>query len=121
MDVSRDEDRKLQVDYIGIDFGLCIFCGLCIESCPPGNAIYLSRSYERVTYRCTTIQNEGGITSSDKRCRELYIENDNLTEIQAKQKSAYFRPELYNKLPKQTLLLEQNSHSQNANKKEQWQ
>jgi NAD(P)H-quinone oxidoreductase subunit I len=108
MQVSRGEDKKLKVDFISIDFSLCIFCGLCIEPCPPGNAIYMSYNYERTTYLCSDIRAQfEGITPSDKRCKELIVANKDLEMAEGKRKSAYYRPDENENLPRQTLLLEQ--------------
>jgi NAD(P)H-quinone oxidoreductase subunit I len=118
MQVSRGEDKKLKVDFISIDFSLCIFCGLCIEPCPPGNAIYMSHSYERTTYRCTDISaGHEGLTPSDKRCKELLVANEDLEMAEGKRQSAYGRPDEHEKLPRQTLLLEQQQYLDDMRKK----
>ncbi len=43
-----DENRYL-VEKYEADMGLCIFCGLCVESCP-FDALYLSVEFEKATY-----------------------------------------------------------------------
>lgn len=91
MEVSRGEDKKLKVDHISIDFGRCIFCGLCIEACPVPESIYLSYNYERATY------SRKGLVRAD----------DELLPSPTRRPSGYYRPDVEAQLPPQTLLLDQ--------------
>ncbi|ACZ61929.1 NuoI/complex I 23 kDa subunit family protein [Dehalococcoides mccartyi] len=105
MEVSRGEDRKLKVDHMSIDFGLCVFCGLCVESCPTKNAIYMGYGYETTTYRCTNIAKAEGQSRSECRCRELILTGDELAPSATRILSGYDRPEAAEKLAEQTLLI----------------
>jgi len=72
-----------------VDTGLCIFCGLCVESCP-FDALFLGSSYEQARYRR----------------RELVCSKENLLPSDKRRRSGYARPEIEATLPKQTLLLD---------------
>lgn len=72
-----------------IDFRACLFCGLCIETCP-AHRLYLERIYESATYREA----------------DLVVDKEGLRPSPQKQPSSYARPELEPTLPKQTLLLD---------------
>jgi NAD(P)H-quinone oxidoreductase subunit I len=89
MSTSRGEDKKLKVDNITIDFGLCIFCGLCVEACPIGNAIFLSYNWEYAEYQRS----------------KLVLSNDELLFSNTKQVSGYYHPDVEKTLPEQTLLV----------------
>ena len=117
MVTSRGEDKKLKVDHIAIDFGLCIFCGLCVEACPTKKSLFMSYTYERTTYRCTGSQPEEGLSRSDSRCKELILANDELLASATRQPSGYYRPEIEEKLPKQTLLIEQSKYIEDIRKR----
>jgi NADH-quinone oxidoreductase chain I len=82
-------DNKYEVETYRVDTGYCIQCGLCVEACPY-NALFMGYAYERARYR------RG----------ELVQTNDALLESPERPASAYFHPELADKLPVQTLLVE---------------
>jgi NAD(P)H-quinone oxidoreductase subunit I len=80
-------DKKSVVDEFEIDTGRCMFCGLCVESCP-FNALSMGQEYERSTYRRPElILNKASLSSKDL------------------QPSGYARPETAARLPEQTLLV----------------
>jgi NAD(P)H-quinone oxidoreductase subunit I len=86
---SRDENRKLKVDNITIDFRLCIFCGLCVEACPTGNTLYMSYYWEHAEYHN----------------QKLVLSNDDLL-LGKDQRSGYAHSEIEEILPEQTLLID---------------
>lgn len=47
---SVPEDNRFRVETFEVDTGYCIFCGLCVESCP-FDAIFMSMEYEKGKYR----------------------------------------------------------------------
>jgi len=67
----------------------CIQCGLCVEACPY-DALFLGYSFERAKYRRA----------------DLVQEDDALAESPARPASGYFHPDIAEKLPEQTLLVE---------------
>ena len=69
--------------------GLCIYCGLCVESCP-FDALHMGYDYERAKYR------RGDLVQT----KEM------LKETPEKHVSGYFSPERAAKLPPQTLLVD---------------
>jgi NADH-quinone oxidoreductase chain I len=83
------ESNKYEVEKYRVDTGYCIQCGLCVEACPY-DAVFLGYSYERAKYR-----------------REDLIQADDmLLESAERPASGYFHPEIAQKLPRQTLLVE---------------
>jgi formate hydrogenlyase subunit 6/NADH:ubiquinone oxidoreductase subunit I len=82
-------DNKYEVETYRVDTGYCIQCGLCVEACPY-DALYMGYSYERAKYR------RG----------ELVQTNNELLESPTRPMSGYYHPDIAEKLPKQTLLVE---------------
>jgi formate hydrogenlyase subunit 6/NADH:ubiquinone oxidoreductase subunit I len=82
-------DNKYEVQTYRVDTGYCIQCGLCVEACPY-DALFMGYSYTRAKYRRA----------------QLVQTNDELLESPERPASAYFHPELADKLPGQTLLVE---------------
>ena len=71
-----------------VDIRKCIFCGLCVESCPH-DALFLGHLYEQATYRN----------------RELILEKEDMKRDEKVPPSGYYHPEIAENLPKQTLLV----------------
>ena len=86
---THPENNKYEVETYRVDTGYCIQCGLCVEACPY-DAVYMGYSYERARYR------RGDVVQT----------NDALLESPERPASAYFHPELADRLPAQTLLVE---------------
>jgi len=82
-------DNKYIVEKFEADTGYCISCGLCVEACPY-EALYLGYSYERAQYL------RG----------ELIQQKEMMSELEGRPRSGYMYPEIAEKLPRQTLLLE---------------
>ncbi len=82
-------DNKYEVETYRVDTGYCIQCGLCVEACPY-DALFMGYSFERAKYR------RGDLVQTD----------DELLESPERPASAYFHPEIDEKLPKQTLLID---------------
>ena len=86
---TNPSDNKYEVEKYQVDTGYCIQCGLCIEACPY-DAVFLGYSYERAKYR------RGDLVQA----------NDELLESPGRPASGYFHPDIAEKLPEQTLLVE---------------
>ena len=82
-------DNKYEVEKYQVDTGYCIQCGLCVEACPY-DALFMGYSFERARYR------RG----------ELVQANDALLESAERPASGYYHPDIAEKLPRQTLLIE---------------
>jgi NADH-quinone oxidoreductase chain I len=82
-------DNKYEVEKYQVDTGYCIQCGLCVEACPY-DALFMGYSYERAKYR------RG----------ELVQSGDEMLESAQRPASGYFHPDIAEKLPRQTLLVE---------------
>ena len=83
------ENNKYEVEKYQVDTGYCIQCGLCVEACPY-DAVFMGYSYERAKYR------RGDLVQT----------NDMLLESPERPASGYFHPDIAEKLPRQTLLVE---------------
>jgi NAD(P)H-quinone oxidoreductase subunit I len=86
---SRGEENKYIVEKFEVDTGRCIFCGLCVESCPY-DALFFSMEYELSTYRR----------------EDLVMSKENVERTEEKRLSGYYHPEIAETLPEQTLLLD---------------
>jgi NADPH-dependent glutamate synthase beta subunit-like oxidoreductase len=71
-----------------VDAGKCIYCALCVESCP-FDALFMSYGYEQGTYRL----------------RELIQDKEELLIPDKRKPSGYAHPDVEATLPKQSLLL----------------
>jgi len=85
-------DLKYDVEQYRLNGGLCIYCGLCVESCP-FDALYMGYQYERFSYRL----------------REQTLDKEELLTPDKVKSSAYYHPELADELPQQTLLINRDS------------
>ena len=83
-------ENKYAVEKYEVDTGYCISCGLCVEACPYG-ALFLGYAYERAQYRRNEL---------------VQGKEDMMLESGKKRPSGYFYPEIAEKLPRQTLLVE---------------
>ena len=85
---SKGENNDYVVDEFENDEGRCMFCGLCIEVCP-FEALFFGTDYERSQYR-----------------RSDLIATKEDMSAPGQERSAYSRPDLHDKLPSQTLLID---------------
>jgi len=83
------ENNKYEVETYRVDTGDFIQSGLCVEACPY-DALFMGYSYERAKYR------RG----------ELVQSGDALLESPESPASGYYHPDIAEKLPEQTLLVE---------------
>jgi len=83
------KENKYEVETYRVDTGYCIQCGLCVEACPY-NALFMGSSFQRAKYRRNEVVQSG----------------DELLESPERPVSGYYHPEIEEKLPKQTLLIE---------------
>jgi len=84
----RGDPNKFIVDKFEVDTGRCIFCGLCVESCPY-DALAMGTEYECAKYR-----------------RRDTVLGKEILAVSAQHKpSAYYRPQFAEALPKQSMLL----------------
>ena len=81
-------DLRYPVTRYQLESGLCIYCGLCVESCP-FNALFMATDYERWSYRF----------------EEQVLQKQDLATPERRGRSAYAHPELEAELPEQTLLI----------------
>ena len=82
-------ENKYKVEKYRVDTGYCIQCGLCVEACPY-DAVFMGYSYKRAKYRRN----------------DLMQSDDQLLESPERPASGYFHPDIAEKLPQQTLLIE---------------
>jgi len=86
---SKGTENNYVVEKFELDSGRCIFCGLCVESCP-FEALFLGLEYERSAYRR----------------EELVLSKEQLRLVPGMQRSGYAYPKIAASLPQQDLLLE---------------
>ena len=85
---KSEEDNRYIVDKFEVDTGRCMFCGLCVESCPY-EAVAMGTSYERAQYQR----------------KQLVLSKMDLMPSDTRQPSGYYRPKIEATLPKQSLLI----------------
>jgi len=84
-------DMRYPVTKYQLDGGLCVYCGLCVESCP-FNALYIGTDYERWSYRFA----------------DQILQKEDLA-IPKRARSGYAHPEVEKELPAQVLLQDMNT------------
>ncbi len=82
-------DLAYEVKEYNLNGGMCIYCGLCVESCP-FDALYMGYSYERATYRF----------------EEQKLNKEDLLTPDRVKPSGYYRPDIAAGLPQQSLLID---------------
>ncbi len=82
-------DLTYEVEEYNLNGGMCIYCGLCVESCP-FDALYMGYSYERATYTF----------------EEQKLDKEDLVTPEKVKSSGYYRPDIASELPPQSLLLD---------------
>lgn len=82
-------DLAYEPEKYEVDTRKCIFCGLCVESCP-FDALFMGYDYEQAKYRV----------------EDLILGKDDLLIPDKRKPSGYARPEVEATLPRQTLLLD---------------
>lgn len=92
---GKGDGNSYSVEKFEIDTGRCMFCGLCVESCPY-DALCMGRAYELAKYRRS----------------DLILDKDALLESETRKPSGYFRPKIEKTLPAQTLLIDRASRKQ---------
>ena len=91
----KESDRCLRcailykVEEYRLNGGTCIYCGLCVESCP-FDALYMGYGYERATYRF----------------EEQRLEKEDLLTPEKVKPSGYYHPDIAAELPQQDLLID---------------
>jgi NAD(P)H-quinone oxidoreductase subunit I len=100
IETSVGAENKYIVEKFEVDTGYCIFCGLCVESCPY-DALFIGYEYERAKYR------RG----------ELIMGKEEVLLTDAKHPSGYARPEIEAALPQQTLLVDRPDYLEKVKKK----
>ena len=86
---SRGKDNNYVVEHFTLDTARCIFCGLCVEACPY-DALFFGRELDTAVW--------------DR--QKLILTKDQLAKTAETVCSAYYHPELEDKLQEQTLLLD---------------
>ncbi len=81
-------ENNYVVDKFEVDTGRCMFCGLCVESCPY-EALAMGVSYERAQHRR----------------KDIVLSKEELQLSGIRQPSGYARPKIEVTLPKQSLLI----------------
>ena len=83
------DENSYVVDKFEVDTGRCMFCGLCVESCPY-EALAMGVGYERAQHR------RG----------QLVLSKEELQLSETRRPSGYARPKIEPTLPRQTLLVD---------------